>query len=82
MSEATFRLVDHLAGFIEAQVRGGRYESASDRVRAELRLLEEREAGLDALRLALIEGENGGVSDHDVLDMWAVVEREHGVPGE
>jgi antitoxin ParD1/3/4 len=82
MSEVTFSLGDHLAGFIEAQVKDGRYESPSDVVRAGLRLLEEREAGLDALRLALLEGENSGISDRDVLDIWAVVERELGAPCE
>jgi antitoxin ParD1/3/4 len=81
MSEASFRLGDHLAGFVETQVKQGRFESPSDVVRAGLRPLEEREAGLDALRLALIEGENSGVSDQDVLDIWAVVERENGDPG-
>jgi antitoxin ParD1/3/4 len=50
----------HFADFIETQVARGRYASASDVVRAGLRLLEEREASLEALRAALIEGENSG----------------------
>jgi antitoxin ParD1/3/4 len=53
-------LGDHLAAFIEAQVKQGRYDSASDVVRAALRLLEEQEARLDALRAALAEGEASG----------------------
>ena len=43
-------LGDHFAQFIDRQVEGGRYGSASDVVRAGLRLLEEREAKFDALR--------------------------------
>ncbi|MGQ0671336.1 MAG: type II toxin-antitoxin system ParD family antitoxin [Hyphomicrobium sp.] len=53
-------LGDHFTSFIEAQVEEGRYGSASDVVRAGLRLLEEREARLSALRSALVEGEQSG----------------------
>ena len=56
-------LGDHFAKFIDTQVAGGRYASASDVIRAGLRLLEEQEAQLDALRAALIEGEECGALD-------------------
>jgi antitoxin ParD1/3/4 len=55
-------LGDHFANFIDQQIQGGRYGSASDVVRAGLRLLEENEAKLQALRAALIEGEESGPS--------------------
>jgi len=51
---------DYFVDFIEQQVTQGRYASASDVVQAGLRLLEEREAKLEALRAALIEGEQSG----------------------
>jgi antitoxin ParD1/3/4 len=51
---------DHFQAFIETQIGTGRYGSASDVVRAGLRLLEEQEAKLSALRAALIEGEESG----------------------
>jgi antitoxin ParD1/3/4 len=55
-------LGDRLGAFIERQVNEGRYASASDVVRAGLRLLEEREMKIEALRAALIEGEQSGAS--------------------
>jgi antitoxin ParD1/3/4 len=53
-------LGDHFAGFVDAQVRTGRYGSASDVVRAGLRLLEEHDARVRALEAALIAGEESG----------------------
>jgi antitoxin ParD1/3/4 len=49
-------------GFVDTQVKEGRYSNASDVIRAALRLLEEREAKLTALCAAPIEGEQSGPS--------------------
>lgn len=56
----SFALGDHFASFIKTKIEEGRYGSASDVVRAGLRLLEEQEAKLEALRAALIAGEESG----------------------
>jgi antitoxin ParD1/3/4 len=56
----SFSLGDHFGDFVEAEVATGRYGSASEVVRAGLRLLEDREAQIAALRAALIEGEESG----------------------
>jgi antitoxin ParD1/3/4 len=61
----SFSIGDHFDEFVEDQVRGGRYSSASDVIRAGLRLLEENEAKMAALRQALIEGEESGPANHD-----------------
>ena len=58
----SFSIGEHFMGFVDAQVKEGRYSNASDVMRAALRLLEEREAKLTALRAALIEGEESGPS--------------------
>jgi antitoxin ParD1/3/4 len=48
----SFSLGKHFSAFIEAQVAVGRFGSASDVVRAALRLLEDRETRLATLRSA------------------------------
>ena len=53
-------LGDHFMRFLEEQVGSGRYGSASEVVRAGLRLLEEREAKLAELRALIAEGEASG----------------------
>lgn len=50
----------HFANFVDQQVARGLYGSASDVVRAGLRLLEEHEMKVEALRAALVKGENSG----------------------
>jgi antitoxin ParD1/3/4 len=58
----SFSLDEHYSAFIQEEVASGRYRSASDVVRTALRLLEDRETRLRALRQALITGERSGES--------------------
>ena len=62
-TNTSISLDDHFATFLAEQVRGGRYRNASEVIRAGLRLLEEREAHLAALRAALVAGENSGEAE-------------------
>jgi antitoxin ParD1/3/4 len=50
----------HFVSFIDAQVKDGRYGTASDVIRAGLRLLEEHEAKVKALQDALQAGLDSG----------------------
>jgi len=76
----SFSLGDHFRAFIDDKVAEGRYGSASDVVRAALRLLEEREMKLVALRAALVEGENSG--SPAPFDFDAFIARKRGATAE
>ena len=60
MPKTSVTISQHFDDFISSQVEGGRYETASEVVRAGLRMLEDYETGyqrqLDALREHLDEG--------------------------
>jgi antitoxin ParD1/3/4 len=53
-------LSDHFCSLVDELVGSGRFGSASEVVREGLRLVEERERRLQALRQALIDGEESG----------------------
>jgi antitoxin ParD1/3/4 len=69
-------LGDHFSGFVNRQLAHGRYGSASEVVRAALRLLEEHEVRLEALRAALIEGEQSGPSEPFDFDRFVEEKRQ------
>ena len=59
-------LSEHFQSFIEGQVADGRYGSASEVVRAGLRLLENQEARMMVLRAELAKGlASGFIDDFD-----------------
>ncbi len=58
----SFILGEHFDTFVASQVGAGRYANATDVIRSGLRLLEEHEQKVEALRNALIEGEESGVA--------------------
>ncbi|CDZ40024.1 type II toxin-antitoxin system ParD family antitoxin [Neorhizobium galegae] len=61
MGKMTSITVDEeLTAFIDRQVNGGHYSSASEVVEAALRLLRDSEDGIEAIRAAIEEGEASG----------------------
>jgi antitoxin ParD1/3/4 len=56
----------HFEEFVSHKVSEGRFGSASEVIRAGLRLLEDREVKLAALRRALIEGEESGFVEYSL----------------
>jgi antitoxin ParD1/3/4 len=71
MPTRNVNLTQELDSFLLARVQSGRYENASEVVRAALRTLEREErvyeARLEALRAAIDEGDRSGVVDGDVF---------------
>jgi antitoxin ParD1/3/4 len=61
-------LGDHFERFIGERVKTGRYGNASEVVRAGLRLLEDEETKLEALRKALVAGEKSPVAKNSSLE--------------
>lgn len=65
----------HFESFINQQVADGRYSSASEVVRAGLRLLEEQESKVKQLRAALIEGEQSGFVEYNYQEFMNSLEK-------
>ncbi|MBN9063662.1 MAG: antitoxin [Rhizobiales bacterium 65-9] len=68
-------LSERLADFVDEQVSEGRFASASEVVRAGLRLLEQENLKLKALRAALEEGEASGVATGFDFDRFLTEKR-------
>lgn len=66
----------HFDMFIASLVENGRYGSASEVVRAGLRLLEETESKLERLRRLLDEGEQSGIGDYSHEGVIAELDNE------
>ena len=56
-------LGEHFAAFVAEEISKGRYGNASEVLRAGLRLLEDRETRLRALRAAIDEGLQSGPAE-------------------
>ena len=71
MPSRNINLTEELDAFVAKKVASGRYQNASEVLRAGLRVLEEQErlyeAKLAGLREALDEGERSGLADGDVF---------------
>ncbi|MDH5326150.1 MAG: type II toxin-antitoxin system ParD family antitoxin [Gammaproteobacteria bacterium] len=70
-------LGDHFDEFVAKQLDSGRYGSASEVIRAGLRLLEDNEAKLETLRQLLKEGEDSGIADYSYDEFIAQLDDEN-----
>ena len=62
MKTTSVALGTYFENFVRTKVEQGRYNNASEVIRAGLRLLEENESQLQELRMAIAEGMNSGLA--------------------
>jgi len=69
-------LGDHFDQFIASQLSTGRYGSATEVVRAALRLLENEEQKLETLRKLIAEGRASGTAEYSYESFMAELDKE------
>lgn len=67
----------HFDDFIAMQLKSGRYGSASEIVRAGLRLLENNETKLETLRQLITDGENSGFVEYSYDELVSELDGEN-----
>ncbi len=83
MPSTSVTLGPHWEDFIELMLKEGRYGSASELIRASLRLLEEQEGQRARLRVALMEGEaSGDAGPLDIEKIKAMGRARAGIAGD
>lgn len=79
MPKTSISISDHFDGFISSQIANGRYDTASEVIRAALSLLEVQEMEFqtkqETLRTALTAGEASGDSELQIDDIIAAAKQ-------
>ena len=71
-------LGDHFDGFIAQKMDDGRYASASEVVRAGLRMLEDNDSKIATLRHLLEQGEQSGTAEYSYEGLMNELDEELG----
>jgi antitoxin ParD1/3/4 len=71
-------LGEHFDGFIANQISEGRFASASEVVRAALRMFEDNERKIAVLRQLLEEGEKSGTAEYSYESLMNELDEEFG----
>ena len=79
MATMNVSLPDLMKEWVEEQIKTGHYSNASDYVRDLIRRDQEYHDRRETLVKALITGENSGVSDRRLEDIWQSVKARHGL---
>ena len=75
MPTRNFVLSEPQAELVRELVQSGRYQNASEVIRAGLRLLEDHEAALQQVRAGLLQGLSQAASDGKTVDGKAAIEQ-------
>jgi len=76
MVKKSITVTDEQESWIQAQMAAGHYGTDSELIREALREKQQHTAEIEAIRAALIEGENSGISDRTPDEIiQAVIER-------
>ncbi len=70
-------LGEHFDKFIAERIKQGRYGSASEVIRAGLRMLETSETKIETLRALLAEGEKSGFADYSYEKLIQELDENH-----
>jgi antitoxin ParD1/3/4 len=72
----TITVTDQQDNWIKARIAAGEFTNDSEYIRDLIRRDQERQSKIEAIRMALIEGEESGISDRTPEEiMEAVIER-------
>ena len=71
MVKKSITITDQQDQWIKAQMATGNYATDSEVVREALREKQQRDAEIEAIRSALIEGEQSGISDRTPEEVFA-----------
>jgi antitoxin ParD1/3/4 len=71
-------LGEHFDGFIANQINEGRFASASEVIRAALRMFEDNERKIAVLRQLLEEGEKSGTAEYSYESLMNELDEEFG----
>jgi antitoxin ParD1/3/4 len=66
----------HYEAFVARQIELGRFSSASEAIRAGLRLLEEKDIKIEVLRRALEDGESSGFVNYSLNQLTGSLDKE------
>lgn len=74
MTRKTITITDQMNDWVKDRIATGKYGNDSEYIRDLIRRDQSSEDSRETLRALLIEGEESGISDRSVADIWNEVE--------